>query len=53
MKRNETRHLSLAVTHLSYLPFTELPNLCDTFAEHSCDNAPNEKGIRWNQLMYW
>lgn len=22
-------------------------------ARTPCDNAPDEKGIRWNQLMYW
>lgn len=39
--------------HLTYRPFTELPSLRGTIAANSCDNAPNEKGIRWNRLMYW
>ena len=39
--------------HLPYLPFTDLPGLCVPIADHPCDNAPDEKGIRWNRLMYW
>ena len=39
--------------HAPYSPFTDLSNLCDTFADHPCNNAPDEKGIRWNRLMYW
>lgn len=39
--------------HLPYLPFTEFRDLCDGIVDHPCDNAPDEKGIRWNRLMYW
>ncbi len=39
--------------HLPYLPFTDLPSLYGPIADHPCDNAPDEKGIRWNRLMYW
>lgn len=39
--------------HLPYVPFTDLPSLCDPIADYLCDNAPDEKGIRWNRLMYW
>ena len=39
--------------HLSYRPFAELRYVCDGPAQCMCDNAPDEKGIRWNQLMYW
>ena len=39
--------------HVPNLPFTDLPSLCNTFADYSCENAPDEKGIRWNRLMYW
>lgn len=39
--------------NLSYVPFTDLPSLCGPITDHPCDNAPDEKGIRWNRLMYW
>ena len=50
---DEMERQSVHDAHLPYLPFTDLSNLCDTFADHPCDNAPDEKGIRWNRLMYW
>ncbi len=50
---NEMERQSVHDAHLPYLPFTDLPSLCDTFADYSCENAPDEKGIRWNRLMYW
>ena len=45
--------LSPCDAHLRYRPFTDYRSLLDAFAEDPCDNAPDEKGIRWNRLMYW
>lgn len=46
-------HQNAHDAHLPYLPFTDLPSLCGPITDHPCDNAPDEKGIRWNRLMYW
>lgn len=53
MSCSETEPSRAHDAHLPYLPFTDLPSLCGLIADHPCDNAPDEKGIRWNQLMYW
>lgn len=45
MSCNETEPSRAHDAHLSYLPFTDLPSLCDPIAYHPCDNAPDEKGI--------
>lgn len=53
MKCEEKEPPSGPNVHVPYLPFADLSNLYNTFADHPCDNAPDEKGIRWNRLMYW
>lgn len=50
---DEMERQSVHDAHLPYLPFTDLPSLCGPIADRSCDNAPDEKGTRWNRLMYW
>lgn len=50
---DETERQNAYDAHLPYLPFTDLPSLCGPIVDHPCDNAPDEKGIRWNRLMYW
>lgn len=53
MRCSETEPSRAYDAHLPYVPFTDLPSLCGPIADHPCDNAPDEKGIRWNRLMYW
>lgn len=50
---DEMERQSVHDAQLPYLPFTDLPSLCDPIADHPCDNAPDEKGSQWNRLMYW
>ena len=44
---------SASDAHPPYRPFADYRNLFSAFGQDSCDNAPDEKGIRWNRLMYW
>ncbi len=43
MKCEEKEPPSGPNAHVPYLPFADLSNLCDTFADHPCDNARTRK----------
>lgn len=43
MKCEEKEPPSGFNVHVPYLPFADLSNLCDIFADQSCDNARTRK----------